>query len=86
MLHFIAIIPARYASTRFPGKPLARLGGKSVIERVYGQVAGVLDEAVVATDDRRIYEAVKAFGGRAVMTSSDPTIGEISVSIFARII
>ncbi len=71
----IAIIPARYASTRFPGKPLARLGGKSVIERVYGQVAGVLDEAVVATDDRRILEAVEAFGGRAVMTSPDHRSG-----------
>ncbi len=67
---FIAIIPARYASTRFPAKPLARLGGKPVIQRVYEQVAGVLDEAVVATDDERIYEAVRAFGGRVEMTST----------------
>ena len=67
---FIAIIPARYASTRFPAKPLARLGGKPVIERVYEQVAGVLDDAVVATDDERIYEAVRAFGGRVEMTST----------------
>ena len=69
-MKFIAIIPARYASTRFPGKPLAMLGGKRVIQRVYEQVAGVLDDAVVATDDERIYEAVKAFGGKVEMTST----------------
>lgn len=69
-MKFIAIIPARYASTRFPGKPLAVLGGKTVIERVYEQVAGVLDDAVVATDDERIYQAVKAFGGKVEMTST----------------
>ena len=74
-MKFIAIIPARYASTRFPGKPLAMLGGKRVIERVYEQVAGALDEAVVATDDARIYDAVQAFGGRAVMTSPDHRSG-----------
>lgn len=67
-MKFIGIIPARYASTRFPGKPLAILGGKPVIQRVYEQVAGILDETVVATDDRRIYDAVQAFGGKAVMT------------------
>lgn len=65
---FIGIIPARYASTRFPAKPLAMLGGKTVIERVYRQVEGQLDEAVVATDDQRIYDTVLAFGGKAVMT------------------
>lgn len=74
-MKFVAIIPARYASTRFPGKPLALLGGKSVVQRVYEQVAGVLDDAVVATDDRRIFEAVEAFGGRVVMTSPDHTSG-----------
>lgn len=68
-LKFIAIIPARYASTRFPGKPLAQLGGMPVIERVYRQVAGVVESVVVATDDQRILRAVEAFGGRAVMTS-----------------
>ena len=68
-MKFIAIIPARYASTRFPGKPLAMLGGKTVIQRVYEQVRGVLDEAVVATDDERIFAAVEAFGGKAVMTA-----------------
>lgn len=70
-MNFLAIIPARYASTRFPGKPLARLGGKPVIQRVYEQVAGVLDDAVVATDDERIRDAVRAFGGRVEMTSPD---------------
>ncbi|MBR1683251.1 MAG: 3-deoxy-manno-octulosonate cytidylyltransferase [Bacteroidaceae bacterium] len=67
---FIGIIPARYASTRFPAKPLARLGGITVIERVYRQVAGQLDDAIVATDDARIYDTVVAFGGKAVMTGT----------------
>ena len=70
-MEFVAIIPARYASTRFPGKPLAMLGGKPVIRRVYEQVTGVLPDAVVATDDERILRAVEEFGGRAVMTSSE---------------
>ena len=74
-MKFIAIIPARYASTRFPAKPLAVLGGKPVIRRVYEQVAGVLDDAVVATDDERIYDAVVAFGGKAEMTSADHKSG-----------
>lgn len=69
-MKFIGIIPARYASTRFPAKPLAMLGGKPVIQRVYEQVDGVLDEACVATDDERIEAAVKAFGGKVVMTST----------------
>lgn len=69
-MKFTAIIPARYASTRFPGKPLAMLGGKRVIERVYEQVSGVISDACVATDDDRIREAVEAFGGRVVMTST----------------
>lgn len=67
---FIGIIPARYASTRFPGKPLAMLGGKSVISRVYEQVSRVLGHVYVATDDERIFTHVSAFGGRAVMTST----------------
>lgn len=69
-MKFLAIIPARYASTRFPAKPLAMLGGKRVIQRVYEQVCGVLDDAVVATDDERICEAVRAFGGKVEMTST----------------
>ena len=68
-MKFVGIIPARYASTRFPAKPLAILGGKPVIQRVYEQVANVLDEAVVATDDERIFQTVENFGGKAVMTS-----------------
>lgn len=68
-MKFIAVIPARYASSRFPGKPLATLGGKMVIERVYEQVSSVLDEVYVATDDERIYNAVVGFGGKAIMTS-----------------
>ena len=68
-MKFIGIIPARYASTRFPAKPLAMLGGKTVIERVYRQVEGVLDDVCVATDDERIMNAVQSFGGKAVMTS-----------------
>ena len=74
-MKFIAIIPARYASTRFPGKPLAMLGGKTVIQRVYEQASAILDEAYVATDDERIYQAVEAFGGKAVMTRTDHKSG-----------
>lgn len=74
-MEFIGIIPARYASTRFPGKPLAMLGGKQVIQRVYEQVASVLDNVCVATDDRRILEAVETFGGKAVMTSKEHKSG-----------
>ena len=74
-MKFLGIIPARYASTRFPAKPLAMLGGKTVIQRVYEQVAGVLDDAYVATDDERIEAAVKAFGGKVVMTSVDHKSG-----------
>ena len=74
-MKYIAIIPARYASTRFPGKPLAVLGGKTVIQRVYEQVASVLGETYVATDDERIFQAVQAFGGQAVMTRSDHKSG-----------
>lgn len=68
-MKFIAIIPARYASTRFPGKPLADMGGKTMIQRVYEQVKKAVDEVWVATDDKRIFEAVTDFGGKAVMTS-----------------
>lgn len=75
VMKFIAIIPARYASTRFPGKPLAVLGGKTVIQRVYEQVSSILDEAYVATDDERIFAAVEAFGGKAVMTRTDHKSG-----------
>ena len=74
-MKFIAVIPARYASTRFPGKPLAILGGKTVIQRVYEQAMSVLPEVFVATDDARIFEAVTSFGGKAVMTRADHKSG-----------
>lgn len=68
----LAIIPARYASTRFPGKPLALLGGKPVVRWVWERVSSVreMTDVVVATDDERIAGAVEAFGGRALMTGS----------------
>ncbi len=66
----VTIIPARYASTRFEGKPLAQLGGVSVIERVFRRVSSVVESVAVATDDERIASAVEAFGGRAIMTST----------------
>lgn len=70
-MKFIGLIPARYASTRFPGKPLALLSGKPVIQHVYEQAAKVLDAVYVATDDERIYNKVMEFGGKAVMTSTE---------------
>jgi len=68
----IGIIPSRYASTRFPGKPLVQIAGKSMIRRVYEQAtkSKSLDEVVVATDDLRIVEEVKSFGGNYVLTDS----------------
>ena len=74
-MNFTAIIPARYASTRFPGKPLALLGNKPVIQHVYEQATSVLNEVWVATDDGRIREAVEKFGGRVVMTRADHKSG-----------
>ncbi|MGN8071911.1 3-deoxy-manno-octulosonate cytidylyltransferase [Mucilaginibacter sp. 22184] len=67
----LGIIPARYASSRFPGKPLVDIGGKSMIQRVYEQAkkCSSLSEVVVATDDDRIFNHVQAFGGVAVMTA-----------------
>lgn len=67
----IGIIPARFASTRFPGKPLAMIAGKTMIQRVYEQAkkAPSLKDVAVATDDRRIFDHVTGFGGMAVMTS-----------------
>jgi len=68
-MNFIGIIPARYASTRFPGKPLADIAGKPMIQRVYEQASKALRNVFVATDDKRIYDAVIAFGGKVIMTS-----------------
>ncbi len=74
-LKFIAIIPSRYGSTRFPGKPLADIAGKIMIHRVYGQVIQAVEEVWVATDDERIAAAVRGFGGNAVMTSVEHRSG-----------
>lgn len=76
-MKILGIIPARYASTRFPGKPLADINGKSMIQRVYEQSikAGLLSNLVVATDDRRIYDAVMSFKGKAMMTSTNHQSG-----------
>ncbi len=68
-MKFVAIIPARYASTRFPGKPLANMNGKPMIQRVYEQVRKSIPDVYVATDDERINNAVKKFNGNAIMTS-----------------
>lgn len=68
-MKFLALIPARYASSRFPGKPLAEIDGKPMIQRVYERTRQVFDACWVATDDQRIEQAVKAFGGQVVMTS-----------------
>ena len=74
-LKVVGIIPARYASTRFPGKPLADLGGKTMIQRVTEAASQVLDHVVVATDDIRIESAVKSFGGAVMMTSEEHKSG-----------
>ena len=74
-MKFIGIIPARYASTRFPGKPLADMKGKYMIQRVYEQACKVLDRVCVATDDERIFNAVQSFGGQVVMTSTEHRSG-----------
>ena len=69
-MKFLAIIPARYASTRFPAKPLAMLAGKPIIQHVFERVSAVIPDTFVATDDDRIADAVAAFGGKYVMTST----------------
>lgn len=74
-MRVLAVIPARYASTRFPAKPLALLGGKPIVQWVYEAVAKAVERVVVATDDQRIYDAVVAFGGEAVMTSTEHQSG-----------
>lgn len=72
---YIGIIPARYASTRFPGKPLALIQGKPMIQRVYEQASKVLEMVYVATDDERIFRVVKEFGGKVIMTSTNHSSG-----------
>jgi 3-deoxy-manno-octulosonate cytidylyltransferase (CMP-KDO synthetase) len=82
----VAIIPARYGSTRLPGKPLAKIGGKPMIQHVYESVskARALDRVLVATDDRRIENAVRAFGGEVMMTSPDHASGTDRLAEVAR--
>lgn len=76
-MRFIGIIPARYASTRFPGKPLANIHGKSMIQRVVEQSrkSKALSEVIVATDDERIRRHVECFGGKVIMTSTEHQSG-----------
>ena len=71
----LGLIPARFASTRFPGKPLADIGGKPMIQRVYEQAAKILPTIYVATDDERIAATVRSFGGKVVMTSESHQSG-----------
>jgi 3-deoxy-manno-octulosonate cytidylyltransferase (CMP-KDO synthetase) len=82
----VGIIPARYGSTRLPGKPLADIGGKPMIRHVYERAseAKMLDWCIVATDDERVSEAVRGFGGHAVMTPSDLLSGTDRVAFVAR--
>jgi 3-deoxy-manno-octulosonate cytidylyltransferase (CMP-KDO synthetase) len=81
-----AVIPARYGSTRFEGKPLADILGKPMIQHVYERVSQsrLIDDVIVATDDQRILEAVQNFGGKGVMTSPDHTTGSDRVAEVAR--
>ena len=74
-MNYIAIIPARYQSTRFPGKPLAMLGAKPIIQHVYENAQNAIEQAWVATDDQRIADAVLNFGGKVVMTRNDHQSG-----------
>ena len=71
-MKILGVIPSRYASTRFPGKPLADINGKSMVQRVYEQCkkSKVLTDVVVATDDKRIHKHVLGFGGKSVMTNT----------------
>lgn len=82
----VAVIPARYGSTRLPGKPLAAIGGKPMIQHVYESVSRArnLDRVLVATDDRRIEAAVKTFGGEVMMTSKHHRSGTDRLAEVAR--
>jgi 3-deoxy-manno-octulosonate cytidylyltransferase (CMP-KDO synthetase) len=76
-MNTVAVIPARYASTRFPGKPLISIGGKTMIERVWERArqAKLVSKVIVATDDERIASAVRAFGGEVALTRADHRSG-----------
>ena len=85
-LRTLGVIPARYGAQRFPGKPLAMIAGKLLIQRVYEQAATAtqIDKVIVATEDERIVKAVKSFGGEAVMTSPSCATGTDRVSEVSR--
>ncbi|MGM0622046.1 MAG: 3-deoxy-manno-octulosonate cytidylyltransferase [Bacteroidota bacterium] len=85
-MKFIAIIPARFQSTRFPGKPLAMLNNKPVIQWVYENAVKALDEVWTATDDDRIFKTVQDFGGKAVKTSENHRSGTDRCAEAARIL
>jgi len=76
-MKILGIIPSRYESSRFPGKPLIDIAGKSMIQRVYEQSmkSNLINELVVATDDQRIFDHVESFGGNVMMTSDTHTSG-----------
>lgn len=82
----VAVIPSRFGSTRFPGKSLALIKGKPMVQWVYERTkrSTLLDRVIVATDDGRILEAVKAFGGESVMTSADHATGTDRIAEVAR--
>lgn len=82
----IAIIPARYDSTRFPGKPLAKLGSKTIIQHVYNRTSdtGLFAEVIVGTDDQRIFEEVAAFGGKVTITSKTHKSGSDRIAEVCR--
>jgi 3-deoxy-manno-octulosonate cytidylyltransferase (CMP-KDO synthetase) len=84
-INAVAVIPARYESSRFPGKPLAQIAGRAMIQRVYERVkrAKRIDRVIVATDDERIANAVKSFGGEAIMTRKDHHCGTERVAEIA---
>lgn len=83
-MKFIGVIPARFASTRLPGKPLADIQGKPMIQWVYENARKALNRVIVATDDRRVFEAVQAFGGEVMMTAADHQSGTDRIGEVAR--
>ncbi len=85
-MKFITIIPARFASTRFPGKPLAHIYGKPMVQHVYERCSECMDNVFIATDDERIMQAVSMFGGQSVLTSSDHVSGTDRCAEAARIL
>lgn len=85
-MNFIGIIPARYESSRFPGKPLALINNKPMIQRVYENISKAIENVWVATDDERIFNAVERFGGNAIMTSKEHQSGTDRCAEAARIL